>query len=96
MIGVDTGIDESFSDIRELSAHCRFRNCTHTKETGCSILTALESGDISKERYKSYLKLIRESEYHQMSYVEKRKKDREFGRYIQSVMKYKKKKKGDK
>lgn len=95
IIGVGTGIDESFSDIRELSTRCRFRNCTHTRETGCSILTAIECGELSEERYQSYVKLMRESEYHQMSYVEKRKKDREFGRFVKSVMKHKKKK-GDK
>jgi len=92
IIGVSTGIDESFSDIRKLSKHCRFRNCTHTIETGCSILMAIESGELSEERYRSYLKLIRESEYHQMSYVEKREKDRKFGQFIKSVMKHKKKK----
>ncbi|MFC1560968.1 ribosome small subunit-dependent GTPase A [Candidatus Latescibacterota bacterium] len=92
IIGVSTGIDESFSDIRKLSKHCRFRNCTHTREIGCSILMAIESGELSEERYRSYLKLMRESEYHQMSYVEKRKKDREFGKFIKSAMKQNKKK----
>jgi ribosome biogenesis GTPase len=93
VIGVDTGIDESFSEIRELSKSCRFRDCTHTNEAGCAILMAIESGELSEERYSSYLKLMKESEYHQMSYVEKRKKDREFGQFIKSVMKHKKKNK---
>ena len=90
IIGVGAGIDESFSDIHELSQGCRFRDCTHTREAGCSILTAVESGSLSRDRYESYLKLRRESEYHQMSYVEKRRKDRKFGRFIKSVMKHKK------
>jgi hypothetical protein len=33
------------------------------------------------------LKLISESEYHEMSYVDKRKKDREFGRFIKTAIK---------
>jgi ribosome biogenesis GTPase len=93
VIGVDTGIDESFAEIRELSMGCRFRDCTHTNEAGCAILKAIENGELSEERYRSYLKLLKESEYHQMSYVEKRKKDREFGQFIKSVMKHKKKNK---
>ena len=91
-IGVSTGIDESFSDIQEFAQGCRFANCTHVREIGCSVITALESGELSEGRYESYLKLVKESEYHQMSYVEKRRKDREFGRFIKSVMKNTKKK----
>jgi ribosome biogenesis GTPase len=91
-IGVITGIKESFSDIRELSKNCRFTNCTHTGEIGCAILMAIENRELSEERYRSYLKLLKESEYHQMSYVEKRKKDRRFGQFIKSAMKLHKKK----
>jgi ribosome biogenesis GTPase len=87
VIEIGIGMEESFSDILELSGHCQFRNCTHTSETGCSIQMAIESGELSEERYRSYLKLVKESEYHQMSYVEKRKKDREFGRFVKSVTK---------
>ena len=91
-IGVSTGIDENFSDIQEISNRCRFANCTHVSEIGCSVLTALESGELSEGRYESYLKLVKESEYHQMSYVEKRRKDREFGQFIKSTLKHNKKK----
>ncbi len=92
IIGVNTGIDESFSDILNLSAGCSFNDCTHTNEAGCSVLTALLNGELSNGRYQSYLKLIRESEHYQMSYVEKRKKDRQFGQFIKSVMKHNRKK----
>jgi ribosome biogenesis GTPase len=49
---------------------------------------AVETGDLSVERYQSYLKLKRETEYHDLSYVEKRKKDRDFGRFIKSIQKH--------
>ena len=52
---------------------------------------AIESGELNEERYRTYLKLMKESEYHERSYVEKRQKDREFGRLVKSVMKHKKK-----
>jgi ribosome biogenesis GTPase / thiamine phosphate phosphatase len=93
MIDVSSGIDESFSDFHELSANCRFKDCTHTKETGCSILKAVENGELAEERYRSYLKLIRESEFYQMSYAERRKKDKEFGRMIKVAKKQLRKKK---
>ena len=91
-IGVSTAIGETFTDIQELSKSCRFTDCTHTTEIGCSLLMAIEKGELREERYRSYLKLLKESEYHQMSYVEKRKKDRKFGQFIKSAMKQHKKK----
>ena len=91
VIDADGGIDRSFSDIRELSGQCRFSDCTHTSEPDCAILAAIRSGALSEARLGSYLKLARESEYHRMSYVEKRRKDREFGRMIKSVLKHKEK-----
>jgi ribosome biogenesis GTPase len=94
-IDVSTGIEESFSDLHELSQRCRFSDCTHTGETGCALLAAIESGELSEDRYRSYLKLMKESEYHQMSYVEKRRKDRKFGQFIKSAKKTAKKKEVD-
>ena len=92
MIAVGASINDSFSDIHELSKDCRFNDCTHTMEVGCAILMAVQSRGLSEERYQSYMKLMKESEFHQMSYVERRKKDRQFGRMIKTVMKQVRKK----
>jgi len=89
ILGADDGIDESFSDIHDLSLDCRFSDCTHTQEPGCAVLMSIENGDLSEERYRSYLKLRKESDHYQMSYVDKRKKDRAFGRFIKSVKTHK-------
>ncbi len=91
-IAVSEAIEESFSDIVEMSNGCRFTNCTHTNEPGCSLLAAIERGDLSEGRYHSYLKLLKESEYHEMSYLEKRRKDRRFGQMVKTVTKQQKKK----
>ena len=87
MIAVGTSIDDSFSDINELSRDCRFNDCTHKVEVGCAILTAVQAGNLGEERYQSYMKLMKESRFHQMSYVERRKKDKQFGRMIKTAMK---------
>jgi ribosome biogenesis GTPase len=94
LIEIGTGMEESFSDILALAKLCHFRNCTHTSETGCSVQQAIESGDLSEERYRSYLKLVKEAEYHQRTYFEQRQKDREFGRHVRSIMKDRKKNRG--
>ncbi|MFI5253366.1 MAG: ribosome small subunit-dependent GTPase A [Bacteroidota bacterium] len=93
MIAVGGSIDDSFSDIHELSRDCRFNDCTHTIEDGCAILTAVQSGNLSEERYQSYMKLRKESEFNQMSYVERRQKDKQFGKMINTAMKELKKRK---
>ena len=48
---------------------------------------ALDAGEMSRQQYDSYITLREESEFYRMSHAEKRKKDREFGRYIKSVKK---------
>jgi ribosome biogenesis GTPase len=88
-MSVDDGLDQTFSEIRALSQSCKFANCSHTSEKGCAILAAIEAGDLSEQRYQNYLKIKKESEFNQMSYSEKRKKDRNFGKLIKSTMKNK-------
>ncbi|MFC1995519.1 ribosome small subunit-dependent GTPase A [Chloroflexota bacterium] len=91
-IGVKRGVQESFSDILKLSKSCRFQDCTHTHEIGCSVLSAVQSGNLNEAHYQNYIKLKKESEHYQMSYVEKRRKDKKFGQFIKSAMKQYKKK----
>jgi ribosome biogenesis GTPase len=92
MLAVDESIEESFSDIHGLSAGCRFNDCTHTTEVGCAVLRAVENGNVSAQRYQGYMKLKKESDFHQLSYLQRRKKERRFGRMIKAVRKQMKKK----
>ncbi len=89
-IAVEAGLDETFAEIAQLSQTCRFNDCTHTSEKGCAVLAALADGRLSEQRYDNFIKLSRESAYHEMSYLEKRHKDRQFGKLVKSVMKHKK------
>lgn len=86
-MSVDEGLDETFSEILNLSQRCKFSNCSHTNEKGCAILAAIEAGNLSEQRFQNYLKMKRESEFNQMSYLEKRNKDKNFGKMVKSVMK---------
>jgi ribosome biogenesis GTPase / thiamine phosphate phosphatase len=87
VLGAGGGIEASYADIAARAGYCSFRDCTHTSEPGCAVLLAVESGEIDREHYENFLKLKRESGYHQMSYAEKRKKDKDFGRFIRKVKK---------
>lgn len=87
ILGAEEGIEASYSDIMALAPQCRFRDCTHTNEPGCAVLGALKRGEVGAEHFENFNKLLRESEHNSLSYAEKRKKDREFGRFIKTVKK---------
>ncbi len=47
-----------FPEFSEYLDDCRFNTCIHDHEPGCAVSSAVEEGLISRERYKSYLKLL--------------------------------------
>jgi len=87
LLGTTDGVNETFADVHDFAANCRFTNCTHTQEPGCAVLTAVERGDLSEERHQNYLKLKKENNSHNLTYMDKRKKDRAFGRFVKSATK---------
>jgi len=60
VLGAEEGVDETFSDIDDLVAGCRFGNCQHNGEPGCQIAAALADGRLTHARLASYRKLERE------------------------------------
>ena len=89
ILSAGEGLDDSFADIRALAGRCRFADCSHSNEPGCAVHKAIESGELNPEHYQSYLKLKAESDFNEMSYMDKRKKDRAFGKMVKSVLKHK-------
>lgn len=94
MLGVAEGLDDTFTDVGELGRQCRFTDCSHSSEPGCAVRAAIERGELTEERLQDYLKLRRETAFHDMSYVERRKRDKAFGRYAKGVMDEKVKRRG--
>jgi len=91
ILGASDGINKGFEDIIELSMDCRYTDCSHTQEPDCAVLKAITQGELNEERYSNYMKLRKESEHYEMSYLEKRKKDRAFGRFVKTAKKNMKK-----
>ena len=61
--GLEVGeLDRCFPEMRPLLEQCRFGDCTHRVEPGCAVLEGVASGQVSRERYESYLKLRGELE----------------------------------
>ncbi len=63
MWDVTEGLSGAFSDVEKYIGTCRFRDCGHTSEPGCAIRAAIESGELSEERWKSYCALRTEAKY---------------------------------
>lgn len=89
-LSVTTGMVETFADIAALAGECRFSDCTHTVEKGCVVLKAMEDGQLSEQRYKNFIRLTKETAYNDMTYQEKRNKDKKLGKYYKSVLEGKK------
>lgn len=53
----DEGMGATFSDIEELAAGCRFRDCVHAGTPGCAVEAAVEAGEMDAARLASYRKL---------------------------------------
>jgi ribosome biogenesis GTPase len=85
IMGAEGGIGGNFSDIAALASGCRYRDCSHTNEPDCVVRAAVNSGEVNREHYGNFLKLKAESVFCQMSNADRRKKDRDFGRFIKSA-----------
>ena len=53
-------ISKYFPEMLRVSDGCRFIPCTHTHEPGCAVKDAVDRGEISPERYNSYLGMLEE------------------------------------
>ena len=59
---VDEGeIASAFADVERHFGKCRFSDCRHETEPGCAVKAAIESGELSPERWAAYLRLKREA-----------------------------------
>ena len=79
------GIDETFADIVELSARCRFADCSHRLEPGCAIQAAAAAGRLDRGRLKSYRRLSHELAEQPTSVAARRDKYRRFGRMARNA-----------
>ena len=52
-------------------------------------IPAIEAGDLTERRYANYLKVRRETHFHDLTYAEKRQRDKNFGKHIKAVLKHK-------
>lgn len=89
----EVGVESTFDRILKFSVACRYADCSHTHESGCAVIAAVDQGKLDRALYLNYLKVEREKEYFHSTALDKRKKDREFGKVCKEVMNFKKRNK---
>ena len=83
----ESGLEITFDKIFQLSQNCKFKDCTHTKEIGCEVIEAVENGEIDQSSYSNYLKMEREKAHFESTVVERKAKDKEFGKFLKNYKK---------
>jgi ribosome biogenesis GTPase / thiamine phosphate phosphatase len=79
----------AFSDVEELAADCRFRDCAHQREPGCAVLTAVDNGVLELDRLRSWRKLQRElasiaARTDKRLHAERKRRWKQHARYVRS------------
>jgi ribosome biogenesis GTPase len=86
-VGLWDGAGESYADIDELAASCRFADCAHETEPGCAVREAVEP-----ERIEAWRKLQREQKWvedRRAAAREREARGRSYGRVQQEARRFK-------
>lgn len=51
-------IENAFPEFREYRGQCRFRDCQHDREPGCALTAAVDSGQIDRNRFAIYRRIV--------------------------------------
>lgn len=83
----EDGMSDLFADVERFTENCRFRDCRHEAEPGCGVKQAVERGELSPERYASFLKLRSEAERIERRQaspadLEAKRRDKELGKLL--------------
>lgn len=90
MTNISDGLEITFDDILLLAKDCKFSDCTHTNEKGCAVLVAIENKKLDPDSYENFIKMEKETAHFESTTVEKRKKDKDFGKMIKNFKKTRK------
>ncbi len=85
MADTSAGIESSFDAITALAGTCKYADCTHRHEPGCEVLSAVKAGTLDQEQYANYISLKKEAEHYGMTELEKKDKDRQFGKFVKKA-----------
>ncbi|WP_235291057.1 ribosome small subunit-dependent GTPase A [Portibacter lacus] len=87
------GLEITFDTIMEYANQCKYSDCRHVEERGCAVLAALENGEIDEAAYDNFRKLEKEKMYFEANKIDRKKKEKDFGKMIKNIQKDRRKNK---
>lgn len=87
MADVTEGLESTFDAIISYAQNCRYKDCTHVNESGCAVLEALEKGEIDQDSYDNFRKMEKEKEHYETDAVERKRKEKDFGKMVKHYQK---------
>jgi ribosome biogenesis GTPase len=75
----EDALDLVFGDLEELSGECKFGDCAHDSEPGCSIAAAVEAGEVDTRRIDRYKALVAELAAQRAREEERERNDKKDG-----------------
>jgi ribosome biogenesis GTPase len=88
MTDVSSGLEIAFDQIKALANKCKFKNCTHSSETGCAVLEALQNGILDEDVFHNYQKLERERQHFESTALDRKRKDKQLGKLLKNYYKH--------
>lgn len=82
-----SGLEITFDRINDLSSECRYKDCTHTNETGCRVIEALELDEIDEASYQNYIKLEKEKAHYERDIIDKKKRGKSLAKVVKNYKK---------
>lgn len=80
----EDGVEETFQDLTELAATCRFSDCRHEKEPGCAIRAALATGAFDEARLARWAKLVAEEQANSAALAKRQTFSKALGKTIRA------------
>ena len=83
----EDGLDQLFADVEALASLCRFNDCSHSREPGCAVVSALQNGELDEQRLLNYQALKAEEARNRESLAARHSRERAFGKKVRNAVK---------
>lgn len=86
LVADSDAVDDTFTDLDDLAADCRFSDCQHEGQPGCAVAVAIAEGRVPVERVDAWRLLRAETDEaaERATEAERRRTDRDIARQIRS------------
>jgi ribosome biogenesis GTPase len=80
-----------FPAIDDFAQACRYADCKHLNEAGCSVLQAIQTGELETAVYESYVKLMKEQRRFEIKSEDKKRMHKQFGKMTKEAKNHRRK-----